>query len=86
MPSVGIGLELSIILSYNKLSLGLSDKPVEKPGAADSRFFSVKGIPTIDFTAIGNGLHGPNEWVDLPSILTTAEFFTKTARELQNLD
>ena len=46
----------------------------------------MNNIPTIDFTAVGGGHHGPNEWVDLPSILTTAEFFVKTARELLTLD
>jgi len=64
------------------LSLGLSDKPLEKEGAADSRFFSMNNIPTVDFTALGGGHHGPNEWVDLSSILTTAKFFSNTAREL----
>ena len=64
------------------LSMGLSDIPIEKEGAADSRFFSIKQIPTIDFTALGGGHHGPNEWVDINSILTTAQFFTNTARKL----
>lgn len=43
-------------------------EPALDHGASDGRFFAAHGIPVIISQPDGAGLHGPEEWVDLPSI------------------
>lgn len=47
---------------------GRSFETVLDHGASDGRFFAACGIPVIISQPDGAGLHGPEEWVDLPSI------------------
>jgi succinyl-diaminopimelate desuccinylase len=55
------------------------------PGLLETRFYSALGIPAF---AYGPGLlsvsHGPNEYVDLRRIMTTAAIFAQTAMEMLN--
>ncbi|MFH0820638.1 MAG: M20/M25/M40 family metallo-hydrolase, partial [Candidatus Peregrinibacteria bacterium] len=41
--------------------------------ATDARFFSAAGIDSVVFGAIGKGMHGADEWVDLKSLETLFE-------------
>lgn len=36
---------------------------------SDGRFFSQVGIPVVSFGPIGANAHGPQEWVDIPSLI-----------------
>ena len=55
------------------------------PGLLETRFYAALGIPAF---AYGPGLlsvsHGPNEYVDLRRIITTAAIFAQTAMEMLN--
>lgn len=44
----------------------------------DAAFFQQAGIPTVNIGPIGFGLHEPVEWVDLDSVMQTAEILFKT--------
>ena len=39
------------------------------PGSSDARFFCQKQVPVIMARPEGGGLHGPNEWVSLASLI-----------------
>lgn len=38
---------------------------IGNPAASDARFFAEKGIPCLCFGPIGEGMHAPEEWLDL---------------------
>ncbi|MFD1048235.1 M20/M25/M40 family metallo-hydrolase, partial [Kibdelosporangium lantanae] len=41
---------------------------LRKHGAADGRFYYQRGIDAVIFGIGGDGLHGPNEYVDITTI------------------
>ncbi len=59
--------------------LGLSDQLVEAAGASDSRHYSVRGIPAIDYGPLGWNVHGPDEAVSIPHLLKAVEFYRRLA-------
>ncbi|MCH8907555.1 MAG: M20/M25/M40 family metallo-hydrolase [Candidatus Heimdallarchaeota archaeon] len=62
--------------------LGYSDKPAERGGATDGRFFAYHEIETIDIGAIGYNVHGPNETVTVKSIRDLVKFFELVVYEI----
>ncbi len=60
--------------------LGLPDKPVEAGGASDSRYYSPRGVESIDYGPLGGNIHGPNEYVSIIHLYKTVEFYKELAR------
>ncbi|HDZ36076.1 MAG TPA: M20/M25/M40 family metallo-hydrolase [Thermococcus sp.] len=61
---------------------GIRTEPVEGPGAADSRFFTPYGVKAIDFGPSGGNIHGPNEYVELPSLKILPRVYREVALRL----
>ncbi|MEM3615393.1 MAG: M20/M25/M40 family metallo-hydrolase [Candidatus Methanomethylicia archaeon] len=55
---------------------------VEACGASDSRFFAPIGVKCIDFGPIGGNIHGPNEYIEVPSLYKTVDFYEKLVYKL----
>ena len=52
-------------------------------GVADANYFAADlGIPTVHFGPHGAQFHQANEWVDIPSIATTARIVLRVARDV----
>ena len=49
---------------------------VQKPGAADARFYSSLGTPAPILGLQGEGLHGDNEYVELSSLASYHQTLT----------
>jgi len=62
--------------------LGVESKTMEGAGASDSRYFAPIGVKCIDFGPLGGNVHGPNEYVVIDSLYTTAKFYEKLALKL----
>ncbi len=62
--------------------LGLSDQLVEAAGASDSRHFSARGIPAIDYGPLGWNVHGPDEAVSIPHLVKAVEFYRRLAQAI----
>ena len=65
----------------NKL-LGLDPEPIEAGGASDSRYFSPKGVESIDYGPLGGNIHGPDEYVIIEYLCKTIEFYRRLAKGL----
>jgi acetylornithine deacetylase len=48
-------------------------------GTADARFFRDAGIPAVYYGPVGNGQHGPDEWVDLASVARVTRVLARAA-------
>ena len=46
----------------------------------DAALFATAGIPTVNYGPSGAGAHEAVEWVDLNSVVTTAQVLVETAR------
>lgn len=46
---------------------------VGRDGASDAVSFLRVGVPAVEFGPVGEGHHGPAEWVSVPSLLTYAQ-------------
>jgi len=55
--------------------LGRPVQLAREHGATDARHFAEKGMPVVILYPVGDGIHGPNEWVDLPSLDTLYAIF-----------
>lgn len=55
--------------------LGIPAEPVEMCGASDSRYFSPRGVECVDFGPLGGNVHGPDEYVVVPSLEKAALFY-----------
>ena len=64
--------------------MGLSDYPIEMGGATDSRWFSAKGVPSIEFGPLGGNVHGANEYVELSSLEVVRTFYLRLYSQLVN--
>ena len=62
--------------------LGVKSKTMEGAGASDSRYFAPLGVKCIDFGPLGGNIHGPNEYIIVDSLYTTAKFYEKLALKL----
>ncbi|MEB3788925.1 MAG: M20/M25/M40 family metallo-hydrolase [Desulfurococcales archaeon] len=67
--------------AINKL-LGLDPEPIEAGGASDSRYFSPKGVESIDYGPLGGNIHGPDEYVSIEHLCKAIEFYKRLAKEL----
>lgn len=47
----------------------------------DAALFADAGIPTVNYGAGGAGAHEAVEWVDLNSVVNTANVLVETARQ-----
>ena len=67
--------DMSLIHQLKKTatSFGLNPKYVRGPWASDNRFFAPYGIPSVEFGAMGGGEHGPDEWLDVRSLVQVYE-------------
>lgn len=48
-------------------------------GTADARYFADRGIPAVYYGPGGGGMHAPDEWVSLASVLRVAKVLARTA-------
>lgn len=62
--------------------LGVAASPIEREGASDSRFFSPLGIQAIDMGPLGGNMHGPDEYVLVPSLEKLSSFYARLAARL----
>ena len=51
-------------------------------GATEAQFFAAVGIPAFLYGPKGGGLHAPDEWVSLSSLLLQSEFSTRLLKSL----
>ena len=51
-------------------------------GATDGRFFRLRGIDTASYGPSGNGAHGSNEYVEIPSLLIQLRVFVTAVLDL----
>lgn len=56
-----------------RLKQGNQVKLFGQHGSADTRFFSEKGIPALEFGPVGGNWHGDNEYVEIDSIFLLKE-------------
>jgi succinyl-diaminopimelate desuccinylase len=49
---------------------GIKSSFIAQHGTADTRFFHEAGIPSVEFGPIGANHHGPDEYVDIMSLMT----------------
>ncbi|MCE4625440.1 MAG: M20/M25/M40 family metallo-hydrolase [Desulfurococcales archaeon] len=63
-------------------ALGLPSRTVEAGGASDSRYFSPRGVESIDYGPRGYNVHGPEEAVSVSSLCRTAQFYRLLADTL----
>ncbi len=68
-------------LQAAKLS-NISGNLVEAGGASDSRYFSPRGVESIDFGPRGFNIHGPDESVDVASLCRSIKFYRTLAEIL----
>jgi succinyl-diaminopimelate desuccinylase len=57
---------------------------VGRDGASDAVSFLRVGVPAVEFGPVGDGHHGPGEWVSISSLLTyrqTLESFLRALPE-----
>ncbi|UJG40284.1 MAG: M20/M25/M40 family metallo-hydrolase [Candidatus Heimdallarchaeum aukensis] len=66
--------------------LELPTKTIEMGGATDSRWFSARNIPAIEFGGIGGNVHGANEYIELKSLQTVQDFYKRLYVKLTELD
>lgn len=52
-------------------------------GSADTRFFAAHGIPAVEFGPIGANHHGPDEYVEIPSLFTYQKIIEKFVQSIQ---
>ncbi len=57
---------------------GQECKCIAQHGAADTAFFQARGIPSVEFGPCGFGHHGPEEYVEIPSL----EIFSECVRQM----
>jgi len=65
--------------------LALGKEPelyVEWAGSTDGRLYRAEGIQTIGFGPKGGGAHGPDEYVDIPSLIEEARVYLALAYNL----
>ena len=60
-------------------------KAVEGAGAADSRYFTPLGVKAIDFGPKGGNVHGPNEYVEVPSLKKLPHVYVQIIDKLLSL-
>ncbi|MCD6158817.1 MAG: M20/M25/M40 family metallo-hydrolase, partial [Euryarchaeota archaeon] len=66
--------------------LGIRAYPIEAAGASDSRYFTPFDVECIDFGPIGGNVHGPNEWVDVQSLMLLPTFYKNLALRIMNTE
>ncbi len=64
--------------------LGLPSEPVEAGGASDSRYFSPRGIESIDYGPLGANIHGPDEYVYISHLCKAVRFYRALAMRLHS--
>ncbi len=62
--------------------VGIKVSVGEAAGASDSRYFSPKGVESIDFGPIGGNVHGPDEWALIESLEALPRFYYEVVRRL----
>ncbi|MCE4613635.1 MAG: M20/M25/M40 family metallo-hydrolase [Desulfurococcales archaeon] len=72
---------VELALAVNK-RLGLNPDPVEGAGASDSRYFSTRGVESIDYGPLGGNVHGADEYVYLSHLGLSMEFYRRLMEEL----
>jgi len=66
--------------------LGIRAYPIEAAGSSDSRYFTPFDVECIDFGPIGGNVHGPNEWVDVQSLMLLPTFYKNLALRIMNTE
>ncbi|MGE5703670.1 MAG: M20 family metallopeptidase [Clostridia bacterium] len=54
-------------------------------GSADTRFFAKYGIPAVEFGPVGANHHGPNEYVEIDSLLTYKQILKRYITQLEGM-
>ncbi len=61
---------------------GFEGRVSEGAGASDSRYFTPMGVEAIDFGPRGGGIHGDDEFVEIPSLALLPELYVKAVKKL----
>lgn len=70
---------------FHRVAEEVLHRPVafgKEHGATDGRFLAEKGIPCIILYPVGGGIHGPDEWVDLSSLVLLYQIFERFLQTL----
>lgn len=70
------------LATQTNYELGLDPTPMEAAGASDSRHFSSRAIPSIDYGPLGWNIHGPEEAVSIPHLLKAVQFYRVLASKI----
>lgn len=62
---------------------GIAVKLFGQDGSADTRFFAAHGIPAVEFGPSGANHHGPEEYVDIPSLFTYQHILKQLITSIQ---
>jgi succinyl-diaminopimelate desuccinylase len=63
-------------------NLGVKYSVGEGAGASDSRFFTPYNVEVVDFGAVGGGMHGDDEYVDVESLKTLPKIYSEVVKKL----
>jgi len=80
-PALEVSRDLPIVETLHKACKGVLKKEpkfVGSSGWLDSALLAESGIPTVIFGPRGEGLHGPVEYVDFDSVVTTTQILIHT--------
>jgi acetylornithine deacetylase/succinyl-diaminopimelate desuccinylase-like protein len=79
-PFVGEGYEV-LYAALDAAALEVLDKPLDRQGMnawTDAALLQAAGIPTVLIGSLGDNLHAPYEWADIPELIQLTELL-KTA-------
>lgn len=82
-PPLSCDANANIANSLREAAKSVTDHIPEIGGVSywmDATLFAAAGIPTVNYGPGGAGAHEPMEWVDLNSVVTTAEVLVETGR------
>ncbi|MCX6433376.1 MAG: M20/M25/M40 family metallo-hydrolase [Actinobacteria bacterium] len=74
-PFVGVGYE-ALYAALESASLEVLGKPLERQGMnawTDAALLQAAGIPTVLIGSLGDNLHAPYEWADIPELVQLTE-------------
>ena len=82
-PPLTCDANARIAISLREAAKSVTGQTPEVAGVSywmDAALFAAAGIPTVNYGPAGAGAHEAVEWVDLNSVVTTAQVLVETAR------
>ncbi|MHA1947424.1 MAG: M20/M25/M40 family metallo-hydrolase [Candidatus Hodarchaeales archaeon] len=74
-------IESTIVMKNHQL-MGENQLPSEQEGASDARYATFHNIPVIDLGPKGGNIHGPNEFIDLESMIHFSKVYNDIVSRL----